>query len=256
MTTATRSADRRPSRLLSRGLAALAFLLAWGWGEAQLVQTAGAGPQKLMITILEGDGALNNIRERDAREPIVQVTDENHKPVAGALILFTIHDAANGAGASFAGGASTLSVTTGPDGIAHATGLAPRGSGSFTITVAASLGAVVAAEAVIHQSNLITANPGSSSSSGSGTGRVLARVGPVLARVGRERARVARALARVALALARVALARVGRARVGNGTGGLARGLVPRGRGLRRAFGTSCKALWGRWSWAGWWWGQ
>jgi hypothetical protein len=36
----------------------------------------------LNLVIVEGDGVINNIRQRTAREPIVQVEDENHKPVA------------------------------------------------------------------------------------------------------------------------------------------------------------------------------
>jgi hypothetical protein len=114
-------------------------------------------PQKLFISVLEGEGALNNIRERDAREPVVQVTDENHKPVAGALVLFLIHDGGNGASATFSG-TQSLSVTTGPDGLAHASGLqVGHNPGSYTISVSASVGAVVAEQVVIHQSNVITA---------------------------------------------------------------------------------------------------
>ena len=37
---------------------------------------------KIHIVIVEGDGAINNVRQRVAREPIVQVEDENRKPVA------------------------------------------------------------------------------------------------------------------------------------------------------------------------------
>ena len=57
-------------------------------------------PQGLQIEILDGDNALNNIQQRTAREPIVQVTDENHKPVAGALVLFAVRENPNGAGAA------------------------------------------------------------------------------------------------------------------------------------------------------------
>jgi hypothetical protein len=108
----------------------------------------------LHITILDGEDSLNNIRERTAREPIVQVEDENHKPVAGALILFSIQSSGpTGAGASF-NGLSTLSVTTGADGRAAAHGLTPNGTeGSYTIAVTATLGALTAT-AVIHQSNV------------------------------------------------------------------------------------------------------
>lgn len=44
----------------------------------------------LNLVVLEGEGATNNIRQRTAREPIVQVEDENHKPVAGAIVVFTL----------------------------------------------------------------------------------------------------------------------------------------------------------------------
>ena len=48
---------------------------------AVLARAAATPPR---IEVVEGDGAINNIRQRTAREPIVQVEDENHKPVAGA----------------------------------------------------------------------------------------------------------------------------------------------------------------------------
>ena len=47
-------------------------------------------PAKLNIVIVEGEGAINNIRQRTAREPIVQVEDENRRPVAGAAVLFLL----------------------------------------------------------------------------------------------------------------------------------------------------------------------
>jgi hypothetical protein len=117
--------------------------------------TAQAGaPQSLHITILDGEDAINNIRERTAREPIVQVEDENHKPVAGALILFTIQGGPNGAGATF-NGLNTLSVTTDAEGKATAHGLKPNETqGSYSITVSATVGMVVAT-AIIKQANAV-----------------------------------------------------------------------------------------------------
>jgi hypothetical protein len=137
---------------------------------AQILKTGPEGSsQKLFITVLEGEGALNNIRERDAREPVVQVTDENHKPVSGALVLFLIHDGGHGAGATFDGG-QTFTATTGPDGIARTSGLqVDRNPGSYTIAVSASLGAVVAEQVIIHQSNVITALSSTTSASTSAT---------------------------------------------------------------------------------------
>jgi hypothetical protein len=99
----------------------------------------------LEITILEGEGALNNIRQRTAREPIVQVEDKNHKPVAGALILFSIRDASNGAGATFNGTATEFRTVTDASGRAQTHGYTPNGtSGQFYVTITATL----------HQQNL------------------------------------------------------------------------------------------------------
>ena len=67
-------------------------------------------PAGLNIVIIEGDGAINNIRQRTAREPIVQVVDENNNPVPGATVAFLLPG--SGPGASFPGGASALTVTT------------------------------------------------------------------------------------------------------------------------------------------------
>ena len=111
-----------------------------------------ANPHALQITILDGEGALNNIRERTAREPIVQVQDENHKPVAGALILFSAHTGSGGASATFSG-AATLSVHTDVAGRATAYGFHPNNKkGSYTIEVTATLGTVTAVT-LIHETN-------------------------------------------------------------------------------------------------------
>jgi hypothetical protein len=114
--------------------------------------TPAAEPQGLTITILDGEGALNNIRQRTAREPIVQVTDENHKPIAGAAVLFTINPGSSGAGASFSG-ASSLKVQTDATGRASAHGLTNNAQkGEFTIAVVATFAALTAT-ATIHQTN-------------------------------------------------------------------------------------------------------
>src|ERR1039458_5924957 len=86
--------------------------------------TAQVAPM-LNLVVLEGEGATNNIRQRTAREPIVQVQDENHKPVAGAIIVFTLPS--NGAGGAFANGARTLSMVSDNQGQAVARGFRPNG---------------------------------------------------------------------------------------------------------------------------------
>jgi len=106
----------------------------------------------IVITILEGEGALNDIRQRTAREPIVQVDDENHRPIAGAAVVFLLPD--SGPGGSFAGGASKMSAVTDSSGRASAEGLQPNNvAGSFEIQVIVTV-AGQTAQATIHQQNV------------------------------------------------------------------------------------------------------
>ena len=81
--------------------------------------TAQVAPM-LNLVVLEGEGATNNIRQRTAREPVVQVQDENRKPVAGAIVVFTLPS--NGAGGTFANGSRTLSMVSDNQGRAVARG--------------------------------------------------------------------------------------------------------------------------------------
>ena len=110
---------------------------------------------QLRIVILEGEGAINNIRQRTAREPIVQVEDENRKPVAGAMVLFTLPD--SGPSGVFPNGSKTLITYTDPKGQAKAKGLKPNSiAGTYQIAVnVTSQG--LKASAVIGQTNLMTA---------------------------------------------------------------------------------------------------
>jgi hypothetical protein len=91
----------------------------------------------LNLVVIEGEGAVNNIRQRTAREPIVQVEDENHRPVAGAIVVFILPT--HGAGGTFANGAKTLTMTTDSKGQAVARGLTPNTTkGDYQIRVTAS----------------------------------------------------------------------------------------------------------------------
>ncbi len=112
----------------------------------------GPAPALLNIEILEGEDAVNNIKQRVSREPVVQVTDENHKPVAGAVILASLPE--HGAGGTFAGGAKTLTLTTDARGRATLRGYEPNSTkGKFQIKIHASFEGVVA-DRVISQTNV------------------------------------------------------------------------------------------------------
>ena len=116
---------------------------------------AQQAPTGLSITIVEGEGAINNIRQRVNREPIVQVEDENHKPVAGAVVVFLLPN--QGASGTFPDGSRMLMTVTDNQGRAAARGIRPNNqSGQMQIRVSASFQGL-AASSIITQSNLVGA---------------------------------------------------------------------------------------------------
>jgi hypothetical protein len=123
---------------------------------AQESAPAEVQPHSLYISILDGEGALNDIRERTAREPIVEIQDENHKPVAGALVLFAVDNPGSGSPFATFNGASTLSVQTDAAGRAVGQGFnVGRRRGQFKVHVRASKGQAVA-EAVFVETNVLS----------------------------------------------------------------------------------------------------
>jgi hypothetical protein len=112
----------------------------------------------LNIVIVEGEGTLNNVKQRVNREPIVQVEDENHKPIAGAAVVFFLPT--SGPSGTFANGSQTLTVTTDATGRASATGIHPNHAlGKMQIRVTASANGL-SATASITQTNIAGANVG------------------------------------------------------------------------------------------------
>ena len=109
----------------------------------------------LSITIVEGEGAINNVRQRVNREPIVQVEDQNHRPVAGAVVIFFLPD--QGASGTFPDGSRMLMTVTDNQGRAAARGIRPNSqSGQMQIRVTASFQGVIASS-LITQSNVAAA---------------------------------------------------------------------------------------------------
>jgi hypothetical protein len=111
---------------------------------------------KLNIVVIEGEGAINNIRKLAARAPVVQVEDENHRPVAGAAVTFTLPN--SGPSGVFAHGARSLLVRTDKAGRASAKGLrAGDSQGKFQIRVQASLRDVTATASIAQVNSILTA---------------------------------------------------------------------------------------------------
>jgi hypothetical protein len=132
--------------------------------DAGPAQESAPPAPALRIVILEGEDVSNNIKERTAREPIVQVEDENHKPVAGAAVLFSISSQSGHAGGSFLNGAKTFSGQTDANGQLHAQGFHPNGhAGQFHINVTASKGQLTA-RTTIAQTNVAAAGSAAATS--------------------------------------------------------------------------------------------
>jgi hypothetical protein len=121
-----------------------------------------AQPSKLNINVVEGAGAVNNVRTRALREFAVEVDDENDKPVPGAVVTFVAPN--EGAGGSFAGDTQLLTVIADKDGRAVAGSFRPNSTvGDYKIQVTATLGDQTAS-AAISQSNQALAVAGAKKS--------------------------------------------------------------------------------------------
>jgi hypothetical protein len=134
----------------------LALVLTLALSGQTLLQAEAPPAPQLQITILDGEGALNNIKQQTAREPIVQVEDENHRPVAGALVIFSLPQ--SGASGTFAGGSTEFDAVTDAAGHATATGLTPnKVIGKYQIQVDAKYHGLTA-HTTINQSNYMGSN--------------------------------------------------------------------------------------------------
>ena len=118
-------------------------------------QTAAAAPQPhgaLKISVIEGEGVRNSIRNRTAVPPIVEVKDAADKPVVGAEVVFQLPLA--GPGGVFNGWLRSQTVRTVENGKATVTGYTPNTeAGRYNIKVTATAGSQTGS-AVIAQINV------------------------------------------------------------------------------------------------------
>lgn len=116
--------------------------------KSDLVQAQSGG---LKIIVVQGEGAENNLRTRNATQPVVEVRDDGDKPVPGAEVVFQLPPA--GPGGVFNGWMRTQTARTGPEGRAQTNGFAPNEEeGRFNIRVTATSGTKTS-NAIIAQSN-------------------------------------------------------------------------------------------------------
>jgi len=100
-------------------------------------------PTELNLVVVEGEGSIINVRQRVSRDPVVRVEDENHKPIVGAVVVFTLPT--EGATGEFGNGSKTLTVMSDSQGLAKAQGLkVNQGGGKLPIHVTASFRSLTA----------------------------------------------------------------------------------------------------------------
>jgi hypothetical protein len=62
--------------------------------EPRIVSAQASTPEQaartsmLKIEVVEGEGAINNIRLHRAKEPVVRTVDENNQPLSGVSLTF------------------------------------------------------------------------------------------------------------------------------------------------------------------------
>jgi hypothetical protein len=137
-------------------------------GNLSSLPAAAQAPPVVIVTVLEGEGAVNNVKSKAVKSPVIEVDDENHRPIAGAAVVFFLPD--QGASGVFMNGSRTLTVTTDPMGRATAVGIRPNNlNGPMQIRVTASFQGQTAS-AVVNQTN----EGGSATGGGMSTGTKVA----------------------------------------------------------------------------------
>ena len=125
-------------------------------------------PKELNIVVVEGEGVINKVGERVARPPVVRVEDEDHRPITGAAVVFTLPT--EGATGEFGNGSKNFMVMTDAQGQAAAQGLKMnRVPGKVPIHINASFRGVTARTNLTEFSE---AGPGAKTGGG-GSGKLI-----------------------------------------------------------------------------------
>jgi len=107
--------------------------------------------QTLKVMVLAGDGEMNDLERKIMAPLVVDVLDQNSRPVEGATVVFRFP--LNGPSASFSNGEKARTVRTNADGQAAAMDWMANGEGKFQVRVNASRGNELG-EAVISMTNV------------------------------------------------------------------------------------------------------
>jgi hypothetical protein len=135
--------------------------LIWGATLATAQTPPPTGPQtrvtELHIRILDLDNAILSTRQRVSREGIVQVEDENRKPVAGVLLSFNAPT--TGPSAVFGDGRQFATLVSDDRGQVVLRGIRPNSlPGDYTVRITASKDGI-SANAELHLKNAVAPPP-------------------------------------------------------------------------------------------------
>ena len=109
------------------------------------------------MKVVSGQNGANIVKRRIATVPVIEVRDQNDRPVAGAVVNFTAPDL--GPSVTFITGGRTFSAVTELDGRARASGVVPvSGAGKFKITVTARYDDRIIASTAVDETNYGTAS--------------------------------------------------------------------------------------------------
>ena len=108
--------------------------------------------KNLKLLVLAGNGEMNDLERRVMASLVVQVLDQNDRPVEGAEVVFRFP--LNGPGAAFTGGKTSQTVRTTGTGEAAAVNWMANGEvGAFEVHVTATYGNEVG-ETIVKMSNV------------------------------------------------------------------------------------------------------
>ncbi len=101
----------------------LAFLLCVSVASDAMIPTAYGQtlPARIEIVVVEGEGATLTARQRAGQNLVVRVEDDDHRPLAGASVVFALP--VTGVTGTFTNGSTNLTVVTDDAGLAVARGL-------------------------------------------------------------------------------------------------------------------------------------
>ena len=147
----------------------IVFILIAFHGCVRWLQSQTPPPREMNLVVVEGEGQSNNIGQHASRPPLVRVEDENHKPIVGAAVIFTLPT--EGATGDFGNGSKTFTGMTDSQGQAAGKGLKfNQLPGKLPIYVNASYRGLTAKATI---TEYVVAPPGAKVGGGGGHGKII-----------------------------------------------------------------------------------